>query len=189
MLRTGGHRLSETGRRRHGSGAGRVSADAQPAPAKPRISCRIADARWREGVDPRGLARAAVRAALATAPQAGGDVAVLFADDAAIRALNARWRASDKPTNVLSFPAHPASGDLGDIVLAYETVADEAGAEGKSIADHISHLVVHGALHLLGHDHLTDAEAARMEALETALLQGLGVADPYADRTARRVPA
>lgn len=112
---------------------------------------------------------------------------VAFTSDAAVRALNARFRAKDKPTNVLSFPAPPQSGAfpegdvvaLGDIVLAAETVAAEARELGIPMDHHVRHLVVHGVLHLLGHDHEADAEAEIMEALETRLLAELGVPDPY----------
>jgi probable rRNA maturation factor len=102
-----------------------------------------------------------------------------------LRALNLRWRGLDKPTNVLSFPAPPPGrrGDpttLGDIALAYETLAREAEDLGVPLADHYRHLLAHGFLHLIGYDHETDAEAERMEALETRILRRLGVGDPYA---------
>jgi probable rRNA maturation factor len=112
---------------------------------------------------------------------------VALEGDDAVRQLNARYRGQDKPTNVLSFPAEwesPADGGvihLGDIVLAYETVAREAVAEGKPFAHHAQHLVVHGTLHVLGFDHETDATAAEMESLETRILEALGVPDPYAE--------
>lgn len=113
-----------------------------------------------------------------------GDITVMLGDDAQIRRLNAGFRGFDKSTNVLSFPAPVMPGDpdplLGDIALAYETCAREAEEEGKALADHLAHLVVHGVLHLLGHDHESDAEADAMEALETRILAGLGIADPYA---------
>jgi probable rRNA maturation factor len=113
-----------------------------------------------------------------------GDVSLCLADDAALRALNLSWRGIDKPTNVLSFPAAPGrpgeAPALGDIALAYETLAREAEDLGVSLADHYRHLLVHGFLHLIGYDHETDAEAERMEALETKILARLGVADPYA---------
>jgi probable rRNA maturation factor len=123
----------------------------------------------------------AVRGVLATP----AEVSVIFTDDAHIRRLNRRFRKKDKPTNVLSFPAGPPVGGrfgplLGDIVLASETIAHEAEAQGLTIGDHLAHLVVHGFLHLVGHDHLEDADAAAMEKLETAILVTLGVADPYA---------
>jgi probable rRNA maturation factor len=108
-----------------------------------------------------------------------------LADDATLRALNARWRGVDAPTNVLSFPAAAPSlvaiaPMLGDIVLAFETAEREAAIESKSLLGHAVHLVVHGFLHLLGFDHQVAAEADRMEALETIVLARLGIADPYA---------
>ena len=121
------------------------------------------------------------RAATAALGNVAGDVVVLLTDDAAVRDLNARFRDKDRSTNVLSFPApETAEPHLGDIVLAYGVCADEAAAQGKSLADHLSHLVVHGVLHLLGRDHEDDAEAEEMEAEEREILAGIGVADPYA---------
>ncbi|KQZ93998.1 rRNA maturation RNase YbeY [Mesorhizobium sp. Root157] len=114
------------------------------------------------------------------------ELSIVFSDDANIRELNAGWRGKDKPTNVLSFPAFPTSGGgplppmLGDIVLAFETVSLEAELEEKPIENHISHLVIHGLLHLLGYDHETDAEAEAMEAVERAALARLAIPDPYA---------
>jgi probable rRNA maturation factor len=115
----------------------------------------------------------------------GATIAVLLADDARVRSVNLQWRAMDKPTNVLSFPgAAPErisrSPYLGDIILAYETVASEAIAEGKPLSHHVAHLVVHGVLHLLGYDHMTKADAERMEACESAILTSLDIPDPYA---------
>ena len=99
----------------------------------------------------------------------------------AVRELNARFRDKDRPTNVLSFPApESAAPHLGDIVLAYGVCASEAQAQGKTLSDHLSHLVVHGVLHLLGRDHEDDAEAEEMEAEEREILAELGVSDPYA---------
>ena len=114
------------------------------------------------------------------------EVSLLFTDNATIKELNAQWRAKDKPTNVLSFPAFPLKPGmalmplLGDIVLAFETVQSEAKQEHKPFDDHVSHLVVHGLLHLLGYDHETDAEAEEMEALERKILARLAIPDPYA---------
>ena len=120
------------------------------------------------------------RAAGAALGAVEGDVVVLLTDDAAVRDLNARFRDKDRPTNVLSFPApETAEPHLGDIVLAYGVCADEAAAQGKSLADHLSHLTVHGVLHLLGRDHEDDAEAEEMEAEEREILAQIGVADPY----------
>jgi probable rRNA maturation factor len=114
-------------------------------------------------------------AAAALAGKADGSVAALLTSDAEIRALNA-------PTNVLSFPApETARPHLGDIVLAFETCAREADAQGKPLANHLAHLTAHGVLHLLGYDHETDADAAVMEDEERRILARLGVPDPYAD--------
>jgi probable rRNA maturation factor len=113
------------------------------------------------------------------------EVAVLLCDDATIAALNARWRGRDEPTNVLSFPA-PDTNDpaapphLGDIAIACETVLREAGEQGRMVTQHLSHLAVHGFLHLLGYDHATDDEAEQMEQLEREILASLGIPDPYA---------
>lgn len=121
------------------------------------------------------------RAATAALGTVQGDVVVLLTDNEAVRDLNARFRDKDKPTNVLSFPApESAAPHLGDIVLAYGVCVDEAVAQKKTLADHLSHLVVHGVLHLLGRDHEDDAEAEEMEAEEREILAGIGVADPYA---------
>ena len=110
-----------------------------------------------------------------------GDIVVLLTDDESVRELNARFRDKDRPTNVLSFPAPDnAAPHLGDIVLAYGVCATEAQAQGKTLADHLSHLVVHGVLHLLGRDHEDDGEAEEMEAEERDILAQIGVADPYA---------
>ena len=137
-------------------------------------------------------ARRAVEAALAVSRQAPGghiEISLLLTDDARERDLNRTWRGFDKPTNVLSFPSGtppegPGAGHLGDIVLAYETVVREAETEGKAVADHASHLIVHGTLHLLGLDHEEDADAHAMEALEIEALARLGITDPYRDEAA-----
>ena len=124
------------------------------------------------------IVESAARAALGTV---AGDVVVLLTDDDGVRDLNARFRDKDRPTNVVSFPApESAAPHLGDIVLAYGVCAAEAEAQGKTLADHLSHLVVHGVLHLLGRDHEDDAEAEEMEAEEREILARIGVADPYA---------
>ncbi len=117
---------------------------------------------------------------------ADSELSVVFTDDAAIRVLNAEWRGKDKPTNMLSFPAFPVRAGsqpgpmLGDIVIARETVEREAAAEAKPFENHLTHLVVHGFLHLLGYDHETDAEAEEMEAREREILHALAIPDPYA---------
>jgi probable rRNA maturation factor len=121
------------------------------------------------------------RAAKAALGAVEGDVVILLTDDESVRELNARFRDKDKATNVLSFPApENAAPHLGDIVLAFGVCATEAQAQGKTLADHLSHLVVHGALHLLGRDHEDEAEAEEMEAEERQILAQVGVANPYA---------
>ncbi len=121
---------------------------------------------------------------------AESEVSLVFTDDAHIRELNAGWRGKDKPTNVLSFPAArmktPAGGPrlLGDVVLAFETCQREAAEEAKPIENHVTHLVVHGVLHLLGYDHEDDDEAETMEGRERQILAKLGIPDPYAERGA-----
>ncbi len=120
------------------------------------------------------------RAAMAALGTVAGDVVVLLTGDGAVRELNARFRDRDQPTNVLSFPAaESAAPHLGDLVLGLGVCAAEATAQGKSLADHLSHLTVHGVLHLLGRDHVVEGEAEDMEAEERAILASLGVADPY----------
>lgn len=120
------------------------------------------------------------RAAEVALGKVQGDVVVLLTDNAAVQYLNARFRDKDKPTNVLSFPApESAAPHLGDLVLAFGVCRDEADAQGKTLSDHLSHLAVHGVLHLLGRDHEDDAEAEAMEAEERTILAELGVNDPY----------
>jgi probable rRNA maturation factor len=120
------------------------------------------------------------RAATVALGAVEGDVVVLLTDDAAVHDLNLRFRDRDRPTNVLSFPAAAsAAPHLGDLVLALGVCAAEAAAQGKSLADHLTHLTVHGVLHLLGRDHVDEVEAEAMEAEERTLLASLGVADPY----------
>ena len=152
------------------------------------IDIDVEDERW--GRIPK-LEDLTQRAATAAFDAAGFDgsghvVTILFTDDDAIKTLNAEWRGKSLPTNVLSFPAPedlpiPPGEDrpLGDIVLASGVVAREASQQGKSLPDHVAHLIVHGILHLLGHDHEDDDEADRMERLETEILKGLGISDPY----------
>lgn len=141
------------------------------------IEVEVEDPAW-EAALPAAEAHARAAAEVATPP--GAAVTVLLTDDETVRDLNARFRGRDRPTNVLSFPAPAmAAPHLGDIALAYGVCAAEAEAQGKSLADHLRHLVIHGALHLQGHDHESEAEAEAMEALERTLLAGMGVADPY----------
>ncbi|MDI1283151.1 MAG: rRNA maturation RNase YbeY [Reyranella sp.] len=123
-----------------------------------------------------------MRKAARAAARRGKSLNVALADDRAVRVLNKRHAKKDKPTNVLSYPSGERAF-LGDIVLARQTVWREARVQKKSSADHVTHLVVHGTLHLLGYDHETsDADAERMEALERRILKRLGIADPYLAR-------
>jgi probable rRNA maturation factor len=117
--------------------------------------------------------------------QTEGELTVLLCDDEAVAELNQRFRHKQGPTNVLSFPAAvSARPHIGDVALAYGVCAREAEDQGKTLQDHLTHLVAHGVLHLLGYDHMTDAEAEEMEALERRILSGLGAPDPYASETA-----
>ena len=169
-----------------------------PSPALPRkrarkqtllIDVMIQSARWK--AEPRAAAtvRKAIRAAASAASTPSAELAIVLTDDSAIHTLNRDWRGHDAPTNVLSFPAKqprsrrtgaavPAS--LGDVVIAYQTTAREARAEGKPLKHHLAHLAVHGFLHLVGYDHEKLRDAKRMESFETEILAGLGVPDPYA---------
>ncbi|TWB22463.1 putative rRNA maturation factor [Nitrospirillum amazonense] len=146
-------------------------------------------------------ARKALRQVLAVdadaLPEGEGEVSILLSDNAAVRVLNHQYRGKDKPTNVLSFPMLGDEDEdeefelpegmerppylLGDIILAYETLMTEAAEQNKPVANHLTHLVIHGVLHLLGYDHIEDAEAETMERLETAILADMGIADPYRD--------
>lgn len=122
-------------------------------------------------------------AAAAAEEGAHGTVSLLLGDDASIASLNAQFRGKDGPTNVLSFPPAAEGGEqgfLGDIALAAETIVEQANFQGKRFEDHAAHLVVHGFLHLLGYDHEDPADAEKMEARERAILQSLGIDDPYA---------
>lgn len=154
----------------------------------PIIDTIIESPHWETIPEVEALIARAVAAAVAAAdtkPPAGAEVSVMLTDDASVRILNRDYRGLDKPTNVLSFPAAPGTpGEqgpyCGDIAVAFETLEREAGSEGKPIADHLTHLVIHGLLHLLGYDHETEEEAVVMEATEVAALARLGIADPYA---------
>ena len=141
-----------------------------------------------EAVIHRAVAAAAERVDAGTGE---AELAVMLTDDAGIRTLNSNWRGIDKPTNVLSFPALQPTGPtgpddaprmLGDIAIAYETTRREADDEQKPFDHHLSHLAVHGFLHLIGYDHENDGDAETMEALETEILAQLGIPDPHADR-------
>ena len=157
----------------------------------PAIDILLESGRWsgRRGVQP--LLRRAISGASTALPAkaarstTGAEVAIVLTDDSTIRELNRTWRGKDEPTNVLAFPTDPQAGPhrlLGDIVIAFETLAREARAERKPFDHHLAHLAVHGFLHLCGYDHETARQAATMERLETAILARLGVPDPYIAR-------
>ncbi|MGE3874340.1 MAG: rRNA maturation RNase YbeY [Parvibaculaceae bacterium] len=147
----------------------------------------IADDAWASVVDLERLTERAIGAALAHArADPNVEIGVLFASDAEAARLNTEWRRKDYAPNILSFPA-PQTLDvpegepkpLGDLILAAGTVTREAEEQGKPLTSHLTHLIVHGALHLLGFDHIEERDAERMEAAEIAILAGLGVEDPY----------
>jgi probable rRNA maturation factor len=148
---------------------------------------------WQAEPDAEAVIHRAIAAAAETVDAGVGEaeLAVMLTDDAGIRTLNSNWRGIDKPTNVLSFPALQPTGRggpddaprmLGDIAIAYETTRKEADDEQKPFDHHLSHLAVHGFLHLIGYDHEKDADAEAMESLEQEILAQLGIPDPYADR-------
>jgi probable rRNA maturation factor len=171
----------------------------------PAIDIKVDSPLWKTRRGVKAVLQRAICEAAAMAATSGGELAIVLTDDSAIRALNRDWRGQDRPTNVLSFPANCPSpslprkragracggarseraGDrgrvrlLGDIVIAYETMAREALAERRPFAHHLAHLAVHGFLHLVGHDHAADADADAMEALEIAVLARLDVPNPY----------
>jgi probable rRNA maturation factor len=155
----------------------------------PIIDILVQSPLWREQRSARAVIRRAIAAAANAAPTSQAELAVVLTDDSAIRVLNRNWRGKDAPTNVLSFPSTAPSSaahrHLGDIVIAYETCAREAQAEGKPFRDHLAHLAVHGFLHLLGYDHITDAQANVMENLEISVLRQMKVPDPYIARAAK----
>jgi probable rRNA maturation factor len=130
------------------------------------------------------IAHRAANAAFAAEGVEAGAVSILLTSDADIRELNKRYRNKDSATNVLSFPSQAALNDgarfYGDVALAFETLVSEAAEESKRVDAHLSHLVVHGVLHLLGFDHENDKDAEAMESRERAILAGLGFSDPYA---------
>jgi probable rRNA maturation factor len=154
---------------------------------------------WPAAIEWQGIGQLAADRAILESPHANlaaragliAEISIRLTDDAEVQMLNRQYRGKDKPTNVLSFPmvqadlidslANTDDGEvlLGDIVLALETCAREAGERGVPLEDHVAHLIVHGTLHLLGHDHMSDAEAGAMEAIEQAAMAALGLHDPY----------
>jgi len=167
------------------------SGDIEPDPA---VDVLIESDAWQMLPGVEDMVRRAIAVAAASTdnpPHRGAELSVLLCDDETITGLNARWRGQERPTNVLSFPAPAQPGaapgarmPLGDIAIAYETVVREAGEHGKAVSDHLSHLAVHGFLHLLGYDHHMDGEAEQMERLERDILARIGIADPYARHAA-----
>ncbi len=144
------------------------------------IEIEIEDPRWRRRLP---KVRAVVRQAAAAAAGRQGQtptIAILLASDETLASLNHRFRGEAKETNVLAFPAPSPARALGDIAVAFGVCDREAKEQGKPLCDHLRHLIIHGVLHLMGYDHQSSDEAARMEAIEIDLLDHLGVPDPYA---------
>jgi probable rRNA maturation factor len=196
--------LSRTPKRSR-QATGRASRN-RAEPVKLEIAVR--SARWRKQHTAQSVVRKAVLAAAKAASTAPAELAIVLSHDSAIKALNRDWRGKNTATNVLSFPAAPAGPSpkakkiskksakkssqntpdkcrapipyIGDIVIAYQTTAREAAAEGKPFSHHLAHLAVHGFLHLLGYDHENDRDAEEMETLERRILRRLAVPDPYA---------
>lgn len=159
----------------------------------PLVETTIEDPRW-DGFGLQVLAESAARAALSSLgiPPKGFEISLLGCDDTRIASLNTEFRGKLNPTNVLSWPsedraaatdgatpATPDADELGDIAIAWDTCAQEAADQGKNMRDHVTHLLVHGVLHLLGYDHIRDKDAALMEAAEIRILASMGVSDPY----------
>jgi probable rRNA maturation factor len=155
------------------------------------IEVVVRSARWRKQSKAQTIVKTAILAAAKAVSTPSAELAIVLDDDSAIRALNRQWRGQNAPTNVLSFPAaapgnrRSASPYIGDIVIAFQTTAREAVADGKPFGHHLAHLAIHGFLHLLGYDHDDDRDAATMERLERRILQRLAIPDPYAPRSAR----
>jgi probable rRNA maturation factor len=164
-----------------------------PTMALPITEVLVVAGCWQAEPDAEAVIQRAIAAAAETVDADVGDaeLAVMLTDDTGIRTLNLNWRGIDKPTNVLSFPALQPTGPtgpddaprmLGDIAIAYETTRREADDEQKPFDHHLSHLAVHGFLHLIGYDHENDGDAEAMEALEQQILSQLGIPNPYTDR-------
>jgi len=180
----------------------RARGPAKPGPAKrapaPAVQMEVVvrSARWRRQPRAATVVRSALLAAAKAASTRRAELAIVLSHDSAIQALNRDWRGKNTPTNVLSFASAPpgtmpkggksgkTSPYIGDIVIAYETTAREAVAEGKSFNHHLAHLAVHGFLHLVGYDHENDSDAEAMERIERRILRRLGIPDPYASRDA-----
>jgi len=166
-----------------------MSAAQRQADTRPlEIDVVVESSLWEAQPQAERIVQDAIAAAAEAVSETSGELAVMLTDDEAIRILNRDWRGLDKPTNVLSFPAADTGTDdttpvhLGDIAIAYETMAREAGEEDKPFAHHLSHLAIHGFLHLVGYDHEDDDEADAMETTEVTILARLGIPDPYRAR-------
>jgi probable rRNA maturation factor len=156
----------------------------------PVFDLRISSALWKPAKRWRAVVARALDVCTAEfgSQMADREISILLCDDEEMRVLNRNWRGMDKPTNVLSFPSspesvgaplHAAGAPLGDIAIAWETVVRESESEDKTVEDHVTHLTIHGVLHLIGFDHETSDDAERMEGTERRLLARLGIADPY----------
>jgi probable rRNA maturation factor len=147
-----------------------------------KVDVLVESALWKEPRAVKSLVRRAIKEAAAAVSTSEAELAIVLTNDSAIRLLNRDWRGTDAATNVLSFPAQGGGGEpshIGDIVLAYETLAREARDEGKPFAHHVAHLTVHGFLHLKGYDHQRSKDADEMEKLERKILRRLAIPDPY----------
>jgi probable rRNA maturation factor len=183
----------------------------RPARSVLKIDVLVASDRWKKNAKTAAnqtttasakaiVRRAVIRAAEVVLSNGEGELAIVLADDCSIRLLNRDWRGVDAATNVLSFPAKTGNSKtsangkkpaehLGDIVLAFETIAREARGEGKPFAHHLAHLAVHGFLHLVGYDHERDKDAQVMEDAERAILRQLAIPDPYRPNIGASKPA
>jgi probable rRNA maturation factor len=151
----------------------------KPREAALSVDVLVQSPQWKAQRGAAAAVRKAINAAADEISSPGGEVAVVLTDDDAIRKLNKQWRGLDKPTNVLSFPTSPNTAMAGDIVIAYETLDRESRDESKEFAHHLSHLAIHGFLHLMGYDHQNDSDAETMEQLERAIMARLRMPDPY----------
>ena len=172
--------------------SGRTKTRAEPV----KLEVIVRSALWQKRRNAKSVVKKAVQAAAKAASTRSAELAIVLANDSTIQALNRDWRGKNQPTNVLSFPAAPSehgrrnrgksperSPYIGDIVIAYQTTAREAVAEGKRFDHHLAHLAIHGFLHLLGYDHENDRDAEKMESLERRILGRLAVPDPYVPRS------
>jgi probable rRNA maturation factor len=173
-------RKTRTAPKRPSKPALRRTAKAKAA-STPKIDMLVESDLWKRPAGARSIARRAIAKAAEVLSTPRSELAIVLTDDSAIRLLNREWRGVDAATNVLSFPANGGAGSplIGDIVLAYETIADEARAEQKPFTHHVAHLAVHGYLHLLGYDHMRKKDAELMERKERDILRRLAIPDPY----------